>query len=73
MIELLPCPFCGQSKALEIVTASSLQEYPDEYLHSESWGVICNASTDDKLGGCGAQGGFMLSQSEAVALWNSRK
>jgi hypothetical protein len=72
MSDLLPCPFCGQSKALEIVTASSYQEYPDEYPHSESWAVICNASTDDKLGGCGAMGGFKGAESQAVALWNLR-
>lgn len=72
--QLSPCPFCGRSDALVIRAGAELHEdYCECHEDSDTcYAVICDASTDAKLGGCGASGGFSESRQKAVQLWNRR-
>jgi hypothetical protein len=73
--ELKPCPFCGHSTAPHITTAEELfrdEDDDDEWPHSESFAIICNASKPKGPGGCGASGGFFPSERLAIEAWNSR-
>lgn len=76
MADLQPCPFCGKTRALKLTTAEELanegEDDPLPWQHSESWAVICDGSKPLGPGGCGASGGFMPSQVQAVDLWNKR-
>ena len=70
---LLPCPFCGKSDTLEVITGSELMDEDQEYWqHSESYGVVCSAANPGGKGGCGAMGGFSETEAAAVAMWNTR-
>lgn len=77
-IALTPCPFCGKSDTLVIGKASDVFAEPDEcgdplpYMHTESYAVTCDASKPDGPGGCGASGGYKLTEAEAVSAWNAR-
>lgn len=74
MSAFLPCPFCGQTDPLKIITGAELMDDEQEYwTHSESFAVICNAAKPDGPGGCGACGGFGNSEADAVANWNKRR
>jgi len=72
------CPFCGKSETLTIGKASDAFSEPDDcgdpmpYMHTESYSVICDASKPDGPGGCGASGGYKLTEDEAIAAWNRR-
>jgi len=67
------CPFCGQQHTLEIIRGSELMDEDQEYwMHSESFAVICSAAKPNGKGGCGATGGFMQTEVEAVNVWNRR-
>lgn len=76
--QFAPCPFCGKSDTLTIGKASDAFAEPDEcgdplpYMHTESYSVICDASKPDGPGGCGASGGYKLTEDEAIAAWNRR-
>lgn len=76
MADLKPCPFCGKSHTLKLTTAEDMaNEGEDDQLpweHSASWAVVCDASSPKGPGGCGATGGFMPTEAEAVAVWNTR-
>lgn len=70
---LLPCPFCGRTTALEIITGRELMDDEQEYWqHSEAYGVICNAARPYGKGGCGAMGGFADTETAAATRWNTR-
>ena len=75
---LRPCPFCGKSDTLVIGKASDAFAEPDEcgdplpYMHTEAYAVTCDASKPEGPGGCGASGGYKLTEAEAVAAWNER-
>ena len=40
--------------------------------YSETYSVMCDASTDSDLGGCGSSGGYFETNHEAIAAWNLR-
>lgn len=72
-LERLPCPFCGKTEALEMIAGRELMDYEQEFWpHAESWAVICSAETPKGKGGCGAMGGFALSEDLALEKWNMR-
>jgi hypothetical protein len=68
---LPPCPFCGKSVG-KLTHARELADDPEEYMHSDSWAVLCDAASPDGPGGCGASGGFFPTEAEAIAAWNRR-
>jgi len=74
--ELLPCPFCGKTKTLLIMSAQELEQEDDDepefWEHSDSWAVLCNARKPRGPGGCGASGGFFATVAQAVSAWNTR-
>lgn len=72
--KLSPCPFCGNATAMRIGTAADLgQGYCDCYQDSDTYyAIFCDASTDLKLGGCGASGGFEATPAKAAERWNRR-
>jgi len=70
---LLPCPFCGKSEFLEVLTDAEIHESGDEAFTLDGWGVICSAAVEEGLpGGCGAQGGYQETPELAVEAWNRR-
>jgi len=70
---LLPCPYCGRSDTLRYVRSSEFHEYCDTPFDSDDYfAVFCDASTDRKLGGCGASAGFARTAEEAAERWNRR-
>jgi hypothetical protein len=71
--EALPCPFCGKQHTLQVISGQELMDENQEFWqHSESFGVVCDASTPDGKGGCGAMGGFKPTEDEAIEAWNTR-
>ena len=71
--EALPCPFCGKQHTLQVISGQELMGEDQEFWqHSESFGVVCDASTPDGKGGCGAMGGFKPTEDEAIEAWNTR-
>ena len=69
----LPCPFCGKTKSLEVITGLDLMDEEQEFWqHSESYSVVCSAARPGGKGGCGAMGGFTDTAVGAVNKWNSR-
>lgn len=71
-----PCPFCGKSNALKIMTAQELAEEgdddPEPWVHSEAWAVLCDGSKPNGPGGCGASAGFFPTVEQALQHWNVR-
>lgn len=71
--EALPCPFCGKQHTLQVISGQELMGEDQEFWqHSESFGVVCDASTPGGKGGCGAMGGFKPTEDEAIEAWNTR-
>ena len=71
--EALPCPFCGKQHTLQVISGQELMDENQEFWqHSESFGVVCDASMPDGKGGCGAMGGFKPTEDEAIEAWNTR-
>lgn len=71
--EALPCPFCGKQHTLQVISGQELMGEDQEFWqHSESFGVVCDASSPDGKGGCGAMGGFKPTEDEAIEAWNTR-
>lgn len=60
MINLKPCPFCGNSNIYLLKEVA--KGYDDQYK------VVCNANWN----GCGASSGYYDSTHEAVDAWNRR-
>lgn len=72
-VSLAPCPFCGKTRALEIIKGSDLMDEDQEFWeHQESFAVICSAKVPDGKGGCGACGGFDETPVGAISNWNMR-
>lgn len=73
---LLPFPFCGKTDTLSVTSAAELNCEDDDdfnaWPHSDSYAVMCDASSPGGPGGCGAMGGFAPTESEAVEKWNKR-
>ena len=61
MMELKPCPFCGQQKYLCVLAEGEKDDR--QYM------IVCDASAD---GGCGASCGWRDTIGEAKAAWNRR-
>lgn len=71
--EALPCPFCGKQHTLQLISGQELMGEDQEFWQpSESFGVVCDASQPEGKGGCGAMGGFKLTEEEAIEAWNTR-
>ena len=58
------CPHC-QKENLVVETEAEIENYRNEASDSD-FAVICNYKT----GGCGATGGFRVSQEDAILAWN---
>lgn len=63
---LLPCPFCGNTKA-------ELESTDDELIelgfHPEQWQIVCSVQDN----GCGASSGWYKNPDNAQIQWNTRK
>lgn len=66
------CPHCGSTTAPRLMDANELNGYKDEIQQDSSLAVVCDASTLNKLGGCGAMGGYARTSERAVRKWNGR-
>lgn len=69
--EFAPCPFCGKTDTLIVISCMDLQEcknYRECADESAYVAVVCSAN----LGGCGASGGFAETREEAIEAWNCR-
>ena len=74
MIDLKNCPFCGNSLAPKVFSASEMwdEDSQGSYPHSESYAVICDASDEARNKGCGGAGGYSVTPEDAIRLWNQR-
>ena len=74
--DLLPCPFCGQESAVELIDSDTFREMQpweeDDEGNMIYWSVMCDASKPNGKGGCGASGGFMPTKEQAIERWNIR-
>ncbi len=69
---LLPCPFCGSATAPRIWTNEEAAGELWDESQSLNYQVVCDASSPNWRGGCGAAGGFMATIGEAIAVWQAR-
>jgi hypothetical protein len=72
IVDLLPCPFCGQTKPVRIYDS---HEGDDADLSNQRmFSVVCDASSirGKGPGGCGSQSGYDDSEEGAVRRWNVR-
>lgn len=77
MIQIKPCPFCGNSIAPRICDENELATC-DCKSDNPYYAVVCiinepKIPTLNWENGCGASGGFAKTTYEAVTLWNIRK
>ena len=83
MSELLPCPFCGSTRAPEVSDVGECEECAnfDGCLHRQEnhtcegcdeWErpmfVVCNYN----ISGCGVSGPYRRTEAKAIAAWNTR-
>ena len=69
-IELKPCPFCGKTDTLTIVSCVELGECRNfERCKLDSYKTIC---CDVNKGGCGATSGYTMDESLIIKNWNRR-
>ena len=83
MSELLPCPFCGSTRAPEVSDVGECEECSEfddcgRRLENHTcegcdrWErpmfVVCNYN----VSGCGASGPYRKTKAEAIAAWNNR-
>ena len=83
MSELLPCPFCGSTRAPEVSDVGECEEcskFDDCERRLENrtcegcdrWErpmfVVCNYN----ISGCGVSGPYRKTEAEAIAAWNTR-
>lgn len=70
---LLPCPFCGSIRSVEIVPQVIDHKGWEMFMPPDctrnSYVVLCHFNK----GGCGGAGGVELSESSAAAKWNRRE
>lgn len=72
-LQLLPCPFCGQTKSVVVAACQDYHEPDcDCYMGDSGFHAVCDASSDAALGGCGASSGFGATEKEAAERWNRR-
>lgn len=64
MNELKPCPFCGNVN-INVYSAREIDDLPHIGL---SYACLCNCH----IGGCGATGGYRITEDEAIEAWNRR-
>jgi len=60
--ELLPCPFCGETKELLLWNGE------DDYNNEQVQVVVCDYIKQ----GCGSSGSWEDTEQEAVKAWNTR-
>ena len=63
--KLKPCPFCGKTEPVAVFTANEICGSMNE---PENYAVCCDAEN----GGCGATGGYGITEEEAVKNWEQR-
>ena len=77
MINLKPCPFCGNkfvelSDARELEDCMNFKECPECFESSQSscnlYIVVCSVNE----GGCGASSGYYTTAEKAIETWNRR-
>lgn len=71
--QLKPCPFCHAAHDGGVVRIASVWEDHEDCCevqagHQDCWQVVCDA----KIGGCGAAGGYAITEDKAVEKWNRR-
>ena len=78
MVDLKPCPFCGENVAV-MTDAHDLEEcsnFEDDNCHcNEFESHPCEYKTvvcDVTRGGCGASSGYYPTEKEAIEKWNRR-
>lgn len=78
MINLKPCPFCGNkfvelSNARELEDCMNFEECPECFEPSQSscnlYIVVCSVNE----GGCGASSGYHTTAEKAIEAWNRRR
>lgn len=69
---LTACPFCGKGHAAVLVSSNDMLREDDEPYDTETFAVLCDASSPGGPGGCGASGGYFHTKAQAVAAWNRR-
>lgn len=71
------CPFCGKETTLFLITDSSLREqcgdYPELFVHDDSWAVICDMNHPDVVGASGVVVLDQIDQQLDELLENWRK
>jgi hypothetical protein len=73
-IEILPCPHCGSKNApnLSFETGTTEKKGENTIETGDYWQVVCDASSDNSLGGCGASGSYHKTEKQAIKSWNRR-
>lgn len=66
MVELLPCPFCGRSYAIQVCGPDPYDA--DDYDDDTDVQVVCNVHK----GGCGAASAYCRSEKKTRGAWNTR-
>lgn len=74
LLHLSPCPFCGKSETVIVVSSFDDEddEFAEDHGHPECFAVVCSAKNPGGPGGCGASGGYFVDKPKAIAKWNRR-